>query len=296
MSNLTGRLPLTSLRTFEAAARHLSFKKAAEELCVSATTVSNQIRHLEKDWGFKLFHRHTRAVSLTEKGRSLSEVLTRAFEDIRTEVEQHVLPARRTVSIAVGPIFGSRWLGPRLAQFGKEHPKIELLVHHGSRITDAKELQTDLAVDWGFGDWRGLLSTRLLEARYSPIISPDLAKHVGPLNHPSQLAGLTIIHQHDYSEWRNWFALAGCPDVPIESEFTVVDSNMVQRAVKDGQGVALGVFPFMDGDIAEGQLVKPFDIDLMPTRAFHLLERPKAREAVSVRTVCEWIVSESNAE
>ncbi len=287
------RLPLTALRTFESAARHLSFKAAAEELCVSTTTVSNQIRQLEKDWGFKLFHRHTRAVSLTEKGSSLSKVLSRAFDDIRGEVERHVAQPRRTVSIAVGPIFGSRWLGPRLARFGKEHPRIELLVHHGSRITDAKQLQTDLAVDWGFGDWRGLISTRLLDARYSPIISPELAEQVGTLTHPTQLAGLTIIHQHDHSEWHNWFALAGCPNVEIESEFTVVDSNMVQRAVKDGQGVALGVFPFMDGDVAKGQLIKPFDIDLNPTRAFHLLERPKARESTAIRTVCEWFEAET---
>ncbi|MFV1494652.1 LysR substrate-binding domain-containing protein [Phaeobacter sp. JH18-32] len=286
------RLPLTALRTFESAARHLSFKAAAEELCVSTTTVSNQIRQLEKDWGFKLFHRHTRAVSLTEKGSSLSKVLSRAFDDIRSEVERHVAQPRRTVSIAVGPIFGSRWLGPRLARFGKEHPRIELLVHHGSRITDAKQLQTDLAVDWGFGDWRGLVSTRLLDARYSPIISPELAEQVGTLTHPAQLAGLTIIHQHDHSEWHNWFALAGCPNVEIESEFTVVDSNMVQRAVKDGQGVALGVFPFMDGDVAKGQLIKPFDIDLNPTRAFHLLERSKARESTAIRTVCEWFEAE----
>jgi LysR family glycine cleavage system transcriptional activator len=291
----TTRLPLTSLRTFEAAARHLSFKEAAEELHVSTTTVSNQIRQLEKDWGFKLFQRHTRAVSLTEKGLSLSQILTGAFDDIRAEVERIAVPTRRTVSIAVGPIFGSRWLGPRLARFGKEHPKIELLVHHGSRITDANQLQTDLAVDWGVGDWRGLLSTKLLEARYSPIVSPDLASEIGPLNHPSQLAGQTIIHQHDHSEWQNWFALAGCPDARIESEFTVVDSNMVQRAVKDGQGVALGVFPLMDGDIAKGQLVKPFNIDLKPTRAFHLLERPKARDSAAVRTVCEWIIRESGA-
>lgn len=295
MAKPTSRLPLTSLRTFEAAARHLSFKDAAEELHVSSTTVSNQIRQLERDWCLKLFHRHTRAVSLTEKGMSLSKVLTGAFSDIRAEVERIAMPSRRTVSIAVGPIFGSRWLGPRLARFGKEHPKIELLVHHGSRITDAKQLQTDLAVDWGGGDWRGLLSTKLLEARYSPIISPDLASEVGPLTHPSRLADLTIIHQHDHSEWKNWFALAGCPDVRIEREFTVVDSNMVQRAVKDSQGVALGVFPLMDGDIAKGQLVKPFDIDLMPTRAFHLLERPNARDSRAIRTVCEWIVRESGA-
>ncbi|WP_371228037.1 LysR substrate-binding domain-containing protein [Roseovarius sp. 2305UL8-3] len=290
------RLPLTALRTFEAAARHLSFKDAAAELCVSATTVSNQIRQLEKDWGCKLFNRHTRAVSLTERGSSLAGVLTSAFDQIQAEVENHIVVPRKTVSIAVGPIFGSRWLGQRLTQFSKEHPKIDLVVHHGSRITDSNQMQSDLAVDWGVGEWRGLEATRLVEARYSPIISPDLARETGPLTDPRQLAGLTIIHQHDRSEWENWFALADCPDLKLESEVTIVDSNMVQRAVKDGQGVALGVFPFMDRDVAQGQLIKPFDIDLLPTRAFHLLEQHEARRSSAIRTVCEWIEAEADSD
>ena len=105
-------LPLAALRTFEAAARHLSFKLAAEELCVSATTVSNQIRRLERDLGCKLFIRKTRAVVLTDAGRSLSKVMTRSLEDIRAEVETHTRPTRKAVSLAVGPIFASRWKFP----------------------------------------------------------------------------------------------------------------------------------------------------------------------------------------
>src|SRR6056297_2761786 len=105
---------MTALRTFEVAARRLSFKDAAEELHVSATTVSNQIRQLEADWNCKLFIRKTRAVVLTDEGRSLARVLTRAFDDIRAEAEIHMNPARKTVTLAVGPIFGSRWLVPRL--------------------------------------------------------------------------------------------------------------------------------------------------------------------------------------
>lgn len=291
----TRRLPLTSLRTFEAAARHLSFKDAAEELCVTATTVSNQIRGLEKDWNCKLFHRHTRAVSLTEQGLSLSAVLTSAFADIHAEIDKHVLQARRTVTIAVGPIFGSRWLGPRLTRFAREHPQIDLMVHHGQRISSADQLTTDLAVDWGAGTWRNLDVQRLMSIRYSPIIGPDLASRTGPLTHPADLAKLTVIHQHDRSEWQNWFALAGCPDVVPESQLMIIDSNMVQRAVKDGQGVALGVFPFMETDVERGYLIKPFDIDLHPDRAFHLLARPGGRRNSAVRTVWDWIVAESAA-
>lgn len=289
----TRRLPLTALRTFEAAARHLSFKRAAEELCVSATTVSNQIRQLEKDWGCKLFHRQTRAVDLTDAGRSLAKVLSRAFDDIRAEVDLHSGASRKTVTIAVGPIFGSRWLGPRLSGFAKEHPKIELVVHHGGRITSAAQMTTDIAVDWGRGDWEKLEATKLMDVFYSPIVSPQLLGRSGVLSQPSDLENWPIIHQHDRSEWRNWFEQAGCPDLQPGSEVVIVDSNMVQRAVKDGQGVALGVFPFMEGDVRKGQLAKPFAVDLAPNRAFHLLTRNKARARKELRIVCEWIEAQA---
>jgi len=290
----TRRLPLTALRTFEAAARHLSFKHAAEELLVSATTVSNQIRQLEKDWGCKLFHRQTRAVDLTDAGRSLAEVLSRAFDDIRAEVELHSGASRKTVSIAVGPLFGSRWLGPRLSKFVKEHPKIELVVHHGGRFTSAAQMTTDIAVDWGMGNWKKLEATKLLDVCYSPIVSPQLLEQGGVLSQPSDLTNWPIIHQHDRSEWRNWFVQAGCPNLQPESEVVIVDSNMVQRAVKDGQGVALGVFPLMQGDVEKGQLSKPFAIDLAPNRAFYLLTRYEARERKELRIVCEWIEAQAS--
>lgn len=141
------RLPLTALRTFEAAARRLSFKGAAEELCVSPTTVSNQIRQLERDWGCLLFLRKTRQVVLTDAGRSLAGVLSRAFDDIRTEIEGHIEVSRKAVTLAVGPIFGSRWLIPRLNRFRRQHPKIELVLHHSPRIISAEGMQTAIAVD-----------------------------------------------------------------------------------------------------------------------------------------------------
>ena len=285
MTTQTRRLPLTALRTFEAAARHLSFKSAAEELFVSATTVSNQIRQLEKDWECKLFHRQTRAVVLTDAGRSLAKVLSSAFEDIRAEVDLHSSASRKTVTIAVGPIFGSRWLGPRLSKLAQEHPDIELVVHHGRRITSASQMTTEIAVDWGMGDWNKLEATKLMDTYYSPIV----LEQDKMLSQPSDLANWHIIHQHDRSEWINWFAQAGCPNLHPKSEVVIVDSNMVQRAVKDGQGVALGVFPLMGGDVEKGQLAKPFIIDLAPSRAFYLLTPIGARQRKEVRIVCEWI-------
>lgn len=286
-------LPLTALRTFEVAARRLSFKDAADELCVSATTVSNQIRQLEADWKCKLFIRKTRAVVLTDEGRSLSQVVTRAFDDIRAEVEVHMNPGRKSVTLAVGPIFGSRWLVPRLEQFRKDHPKIDLVLHDSPRITDAAMMTSHLAVDWGTGDWSGLNSQKLLDITYSPVVRADLVDACGGLNHPADIARFPLIHQRDKSEWAAWFKLASVDDFEPVSETIIRDSNMVLQAALDGQGVSLGVFPFVREDVEAERLVKPFDADLTPERSFYLLSRPSSARTREVSVVQDWLLKEA---
>lgn len=286
-------LPLTALRTFEVAARRLSFKEAADELCVSATTVSNQIRQLEADWQCKLFIRKTRAVVLTDEGRSLSQVVTRAFDDIRAEVEVHMNQGRKTVTLAVGPIFGSRWLVPRLERFRKTHPGIDLVLNDSPRITDASMLTSHLAVDWGTGDWSGLGSRKLLDITYAPVVRADLIEACGGLTTPADLARFPLIHQRDKSEWAAWFKLARVADFDPVAETIITDSNLVLQAALDGQGVSLGVLPFVSADVEAGRLVKPFDIELAPERSFHLLSRPSSQRTREISVVQEWLLAEA---
>lgn len=288
-------LHLNALRTFEAAARRLSFKDAADELCVSATTVSNQIRRLERDLGCRLFVRRTRAVHLTDAGRSLAGVLTRAFGDIRAEMERHVAPQRRRVSLAVGPIFGSRWMIPRLDRFRADHPDIDLELRHSPRITGASMMQADIAVDWGTGDWAGLETRPLMRIVYSPVVSPGLAARLGPPGEPRDIARYPIIHQHDRGEWQAWLRAAGCPDVALQDKATIVDSNVVLQAALDGQGAVLGIFPFCQPFVDAGQLLRPFAVDLAPTRSFHLLTLPGARRRREIDAICRWMEREARS-
>ena len=292
MSNQKRRLPLTALRTFEAAARRLSFKDAADELCVSSTTVSNQIRQLERDWKIQLFVRKTRAVILTDVGRSLALTISRSFADIYTEIEAHVSTPGKSVSLAVGPIFGARWLVPRLEKLRTSNPKIQLTVRHGPRITSIDTMPTSVAVDWGDGHWPGLDTKFLLNIAYSPIVSPSLLDRFGSLSTPTDLAHFPIIHQQDRGEWHEWLRLAGAPNVKLQNEITLTDSNMVVQAVLNGQGVALGIFPFMNSEVDCGSIVRPFETKLHPKRSYHLLTRPNARETSEIKTLCEWIESE----
>jgi len=285
------RLPLTALRSFEAAARLLSFKDAAAELGVSPTTISNQIRGLERDWGCRLFIRKTRRIDLTEAGRSLSRVVSHAFDDIRTEMERHVRAPRRTVTLAAGPIFATRWLIPRLGRFRQSHPDIELVLQHGPRITSAADLAAMIAVDWGTGRWPGLEARKLLEITYSPVLSPALAAERGGLTAPKDLARFPILHHHDRSEWTAWMEIAGT--APRFCEDTVImDANVVIEAAKDGLGVALGSFPLVAPELRAGTLLRPFETVLSPRRSFHLLTRPGADDRPEIRATCDWLLSE----
>ena len=295
MSGKPRNLPLTALRTFEVAARRLSFKDAADELCVSATTVSNQIRRLERDLGIKLFIRRTRAVVLTDAGRSLSKVMTRSLEEIRVEVETHKRPIRKSVSLAVGPIFASRWMIPRLDRFRKDIPRIDRALPNSPRITDASLMTSDIAVDWGTGAWVGLEATPLMTIVYSPVVSPDLAQKTGLPNAPRDVANFPILHQQDRSEWMEWLKLAGCEGLPLSDAMTIVDTNVVLQAAIDGQGMALGIFPFCDAEVKAGRLLKPFDLDLSPTRSFHVLTRPGARQRRELADVFDWLMAEAGS-
>ena len=286
-------LPLAALRTFESAARHLSFKQAAEELCVSATTVSNQIRRLEQELGCKLFIRRTRAVVLTYAGRSLSRVLSRSLEDIRLEVETHMRARRKSVSLAVGPIFGSRWMIPRLDRFGEDLPGIDIELRNSPRITDASMMTADIAIDLGMGQWVGLENTPLFEIVYSPVLSPALAERLGMPTCPEEVARFPVIHQQDRHEWQEWLKVAGCAGMPLTDKATIVDTNVVIQAAIAGQGMALGIFPFCQSEVDSGRLIKPFDIDLTPTRSFHLLTRPGARQRREIDEVCKWMIKEA---
>ncbi|GMG85098.1 transcriptional regulator GcvA [Paralimibaculum aggregatum] len=295
MSIPTRRLPLTALRTFEAAARRLSFKDAADELCVSATTVSNQIRQLERDWGVPLFVRKTRAVVLTDAGRSLSGVLAKAFSDIREEIDAHIHTPAKTVTLAVGPIFGARWLIPRLGRFRAQNPKIELILQHGPRITGIETMPTPVAIDWGTGSWTGMEARLLFRIVYAPMAAPALIGRLGGLDTPVDLARYPVIHQHDRGEWQAWLKLAGVQGLKFQEETIVTDSNVVAQAALDGQAVALGVFPFMQADVDAGRLIRPFATDLHPERAYHILTRPNARQTPEIRAVCDWIEAEAAA-
>lgn len=287
------RLPLTALRTFEAAARRESFEEAAAELLVSPTAVSSQIRALERDLGFPLFVRKTRQVVLTDAGLSLSRVVRNAFAAIAREIDFQSNDLRSSMSIAVGPIFSSRWLMPRLNRLRQAFPEIELSIYHGRRITGSNDMPAAIAIDWGFGDWPGLEAQLLFGVRLAPVISPALAKTHGDIATPGDLARVPVLYQRDRSEWNAWLGLVGAAGLRFAEETTTEDTNVVLQAAIAGQGVAIGTFPFIQDEIDAGRLIKPFAAELLPSRSYYVLTLPGARQRPEVAAICDWLLREA---
>ncbi len=252
------RLPsLSALRSFEAAARLQSFKLAAEELSVSATSISHQVRALEETLEVRLFLRKTRAVELTQEGRILLQATGNGFDTIAAGVERLRREQRRSVTLSTTPSFAARWLVPRLASFNAGHPDIALNIQASNSPVDLAGGAADLAVRGGGGHFTGLHARRLLQAGFAPVASPrlklrkasDVARH--PLIHFDWQRGLKSA-----ITWDKWAKAAGVMlDVSAGARFSE-ESHAVQAAIA-GQGVVLTALPLVREEISMGLLEAP---------------------------------------
>ncbi|CAL92947.1 transcriptional regulator GcvA [Azoarcus olearius] len=256
-----GKLPpLPALRSFEAAARLLSFSRAADELHVTHGAVSHQIRALEAQLGLALFARDTRGLRLTPAGEALLQATNGALRGIADAVaglRRHLRPDR--LSVSVMPSFAGRWLAPRLAAFLDANPGCELNVLSSDAITDFARDGTDLAIRWGFGGYSGVHSELLMDDVMFPVVSPHFAG--GVPRTPAGLAGLPLLRSVG-EDWLPWFRAAGL-DWPEPSRGLVLsDSGLLVQAAIDGQGVALARRSLAMRAVREGRLLKPFDIEV----------------------------------
>lgn len=278
-----------SLKSFEAAARHMSFKRAAEEMFVTATAISHQIKSLEQQLNCVLFERQTRQVQLTQQGQLLFSTLRKAFDDIDESISQiESFSQRDVVTLGLGAIIGTRWLAPRLGDFWTQHENIDLRLHQTSFPMHQSLEHFDLAIAWGTGYWPDMKAEPFIDIEFTPVMSPDLEQPQTEAN----LMQLPLIHQKDRKAWRQWFTAAGV-DQDVQIEGTVIDdSNLVLQAALSGQGVALGVLPFVEADIAEGRLVRPFALSIVPDESYYLIYRKGSIRKSEVKTVRDWLIGE----
>lgn len=299
MTRTRPRLPLNALRAFEAAARTLSFKDAAMQLGVTPASVSNQIRQLERDWDVQLFIRTTRQVELTPSGHTLAQALGRAFDQMEAALD-NVLPQglqsrQQHLQLAVGPLFGTRWLAPRLSRFHAAYPHIALHLTQATPIASPQQLVTDAAIDWGTGTWPGLDAMRLFDCWLAPVISPALLAQGPGLQQPLDVARYPVLHQQTRADWAAWMQQAQVAGTRFPRETVMADSNMVTQAAIDGQGIALGVFPLVQADVDSGRLVCPWEIHLHTGHTYHLLMPPGTVTQEPARSLWNWMQQQATA-
>jgi len=261
--------PLNSLRSFEAAARHLSFSKAAEELFVTPAAVSHQVKALE-DWlGLSLFKRLNRAVMLTDEGQSYVLGVRNGLSLIETATEKIMRQdASGHLNVDTMPSFAARWLLPRLSRFRLEQPDIDVRLSASEHLTDFDREDVDVVVRYGGGSYPGLRVEKLLtEDVLFPVCSPSLMEGEHPLREPDDLKFHTLLHDDMRIDWETWLAAAGVKGIDSKKGPSFNDSSMVLTAAMAGQGVALGRSTLAADDLIAGRLVRPFN--QQPLKAGH---------------------------
>jgi len=288
------RLPsLPALRLFEAAARHLSFTKAAAELNVTQAAVSHQVRALEDQLGVALFQRSTRKLSLTAAGQRLAPVATAAFEALGQAVAD-IGRGETLLAITTNSSFGSRWLAPRLGRFTDRHPEIELTIRHTPAVLDLGREGLDAALRWGRGQWPGLVAEFLGPAPIVPCCTPDYARRIG-LAQPADIARARLLHDEAYAEWSQWLQAAGL-DPALGRRGTVFDDpNTMIQATLAGQGIALLTRQTVERELADGRLVTPFALTLSGDYGYYLCYLPDAIKRPKLKAFRDFVLQEAGA-
>ncbi|PZP98621.1 MAG: LysR family transcriptional regulator [Variovorax paradoxus] len=282
--------PLSALRAFEAAARHASFKRAAEELAVTPTAISHQIRALEESLGLTLFARAVRQVRLTEAGAQLYPVLQQGFDAFEAVLQRLRQPDQRArVTISATNAFTAKWLIPRLAHFHALHPQIDLQLHASDEPVDMRRREVDIAVRYGRGPYPGLVAEVLFEDSYAPVANP-LLRVAGT----ADLATARLIH-FDWKNaspanptWEGWFARAGLQRDATQGQLRYSDEGHAIQAAVAGQGVALLSLAMVAQELASGQLVQPFG-PAIAGHAYHLVTRVEPSPDAATGAVLAWL-------
>ncbi|MDW6021195.1 LysR family transcriptional regulator [Mesorhizobium sp. BAC0120] len=281
------QLPLNALRAFEAAARHLSFTRAAIELCVSQAAVSHQVSGLEERLGIVLFRRLPRGLALTDEGAALVPVLSEAFDRIGAMLDRFV-DGRYHEVLTVGVVgtFATGWLLPRIAEFTAANPTVDLRILTNNNRVDLAGEGLDLAIRFGDGAWHGVEAIPLIDVPMTPLCAPALARR---LARPGDLAGETLLRSYRQDEWPRWFEAAGadCPKI----RGPVFDSSAVMAsAAAAGAGVALLPAMMFENELAAERLMRPFAAEIDAGRYWLVRLRSRA-ESPAMRGFRLWLTA-----
>ncbi|MGI9408926.1 MAG: LysR substrate-binding domain-containing protein [Hyphomicrobiaceae bacterium] len=286
------KLPsLNGVKAFEAAARHGSFAAAAAELNVTPAAVSRLVKLLEERLGIALFERKANGLSLTAAGSEYQNGLTPLLDNLATLTSQiESLSGPRILTIGVGPTFATRWLIPRLSDFQKTAPDIEIRFTTGGAAGSFSDDWT-CGIQQGDGNFEGLVSEPMFSADLTPVCAPRLATE---LDNPSDLKPAQMLRvTHAPEDWRQWLHAAGLARVSARGAEFDYYAQALQAAI-DGVGVALGIRPYVDDDLAAGRLVAPFSVDVSNGKQWYLVYRENHRRDREFTVFRDWVMGQTS--
>ncbi len=289
-----GRLPLTALRSFEAAGRLESFTQAAEELFVSQAAISRQVRELETLLGTALFTRHHRKVRLSAEGARLLETLATAFDtiDARLEEVRATKPAT-LLTVNAEPCFAGCWLVPHLADFRALHPQIDVSVESEARLVEFRSDTAELTIRYSttVSAWPRAQARHLCDITMVPAVSPEIAREGTVFKVPADLLAYTLLHEETRDVWARWFSAAGlAPGAEVMRGPIFADGSLTLQAALRGHGVALVDTALTRDDLDAGRIVQPFDISI-PHGAYFLVARDFSQLSPEASALATWITS-----
>ena len=293
--------PLDLLAAFEAAARHLSFTKAANERFLTQSAISRQMRALEDELGTALFRRQHRALALTAEGARLFAVCTAVLAQLRGTVRELRAPSRREVlALTTTPGLASFWLIPRLPGFTRAHPGIDVRLDATFEMRDLSREGFDLAIRYARAE--KVAGQPLFGEKVLPVCSPKLLRQL-PLGTPQDLAAHTLLQMEPSVsgagmpvEWEPWLRAMGLPELQPAARLSMSGYNEVVAAAVAGQGVALGRRPLVDELLREGRLVAPLPKTMATPRSYILVVDPAARARPAVRALEAWLLQQAAEE
>lgn len=287
--------PLGVLPAFEAAARHLSFTKAGDELALTQSAVSRQIQALEEALGVKLFHRRTRALLLTESGQKLQ----RAAQDVLQIMHESTRRLRgavepRTVTVTTTPGFAALWLIPRLAGFTRAHPDVDVRISVTYEPVDLARAGVDLAIRYSEVE-SASGGTRLFGEEVLPVCSPAVARDAGrPLNEPRDLRRHVLLRLDEaLLDWDLWLHALGLDDIQPAGTLHFSHYDQLIQAAIAGQGVALGRLPLLRQQLRDKRLFAPFKKAVASPRAYFLVQSAAGASKPEVKDFAAWLMAET---
>lgn len=293
-------LVLNSLHTFVAVGRHMSFTKAAEELCLTPGAVSHRIRGLEETLGFPLFHRFTRRIGFTPQGGMLFSVLDRSLGEIAAQIrtiDNQKLNGELTVTCP--PSFANVWLMDRLPDFRRRFPGINIHLYSRNDLVDFEHEPVDLAIYYGSSNHPGLHVTLLLEESMSPVCSPAFADAHGLWGDSRRLKDCVFLHDNTpipgappYSEWQNWADAAGVGDLPFSRCYSFDRWELAIRGAMQGMGIAMGRSVLIRDFLFQGELVQPFPLRILSLSSYSVVSRQEDVATPRIAVFRDWLLEQ----